>query len=117
MGLLLADGGVGYVGPFTDVDVETTDLVRPRYGQQLVPSGYAAVLVHRKGIKPGQASIEVGGIVAVGNTEACGLCWYGYEPHALRAAEPVPKRIVQWSCTRYVQCICFTMCMILWLLK
>ena len=61
MGLLLADGGVGYVGPFTDVDVETTDLVRPRYGQQLVPSGYAAVLVHRKGIKPGQASIEVGG--------------------------------------------------------
>lgn len=47
------------LGPYTDQDPDT-EPVRPRH-VQLVPGRYAALLIHRHGVSPRQAFLEVSG--------------------------------------------------------
>lgn len=73
----LAAGPPGsYLGPY-GVDTPGTELVRPRV-TQVIPTKYAAALVHRDGIAPATAYHEVSGMLeADGATESCAdvLTW------------------------------------------
>lgn len=58
------------LGPYTEQDPET-EVVRPRY-LQLVPGRYAALLIHRRRVRPKMAYQEiVGAMHAQNETEAC----------------------------------------------
>lgn len=63
------DDPVTALGPYTEQDPET-EVVRPRY-LQLVPGRLAAILVHRRRVRPKDAYLElVGAIQAEGPMEA-----------------------------------------------
>jgi hypothetical protein len=55
-----APEGGGLLGPF-GADVPNTEVIRPRYIQAL-PNQYAAMLVHRDGVSPGDAYRELLGM-------------------------------------------------------
>ena len=64
------------LGPFLEAD-EDTVMARPRY-LQLLPTRYAALLVHRDGLSPKAAYMELAGAIhADGNDLACAdvLTW------------------------------------------
>jgi hypothetical protein len=50
----------GYIGPF-GAEVPNTEVVRPRI-TQVIPCKYAATLVHREGVSPATAFLELQGI-------------------------------------------------------
>ena len=61
---------VPILGPFTE-DAGETEVVRPRFTQPM-PGPYAALVIHRRRIKPKQAYQEiVGAITAQGELESC----------------------------------------------
>lgn len=71
-GILAAwnDAADGPLGPYNDGDLGT-ELVRPR-NIQLLPGRYAALLVHREGVTPKQAYLELAAAFGEdGNTLAC----------------------------------------------
>ena len=73
--MVTADGPL-FLGPYAD-DAPDTEVVRPR-NVQLVPSHYAAMLVHRDNITPRTAYRELSGAIQVdGNMDACAdiLSW------------------------------------------
>lgn len=66
----------GYLGPF-GADVPGTEVVRPRV-TQVIPSKYAAALVHRDGVSPALAYLELYGMLeADGMLQPCSdvLAW------------------------------------------
>ncbi len=68
--------GPTFLGPFADGD-PNPEVVRPR-NIQLLPSRYAAMLVHRERVSPRMAYRELAGAFqADGNMEACGdvIAW------------------------------------------
>jgi hypothetical protein len=68
--------GPTFLGPYTEGD-PNTEMVRPR-NIQLLPSRYAAMLVHREHISPRTAYRELAGALqADGNLAACGdvMAW------------------------------------------
>lgn len=65
------------LGPYLEDGEVATELVRPR-NIQLLPSRYAALLVHRENVTPRQAYMEIAGAIrSDGNDEACAdvLTW------------------------------------------
>ncbi|KAI2493228.1 hypothetical protein MHU86_21302 [Fragilaria crotonensis] len=75
-GILATWDGDAPLGPYLEPDL-LTEVVRPR-NVQLVPSRYAALLVHREGVTPKQAYQEIAGAIhADGNDVACSdiLTW------------------------------------------
>jgi hypothetical protein len=90
-GIMATWDGVAPLGPYLEPE-PLTEMVRPR-NVQLVPSRYAALLVHREGVSPKQAYQEIAGAIhADGNEVACAdiLTWLrtactcrgGAGPHA-----------------------------------
>ena len=51
------------LGPYAEDGEVPTELVRPRNGVQLVPSRFAALLVHRENVTPRQAYVEIAGAI------------------------------------------------------
>ena len=54
-----------YLGPF-DADAPGTELVRPRI-TQVIPAKYSAAYVHRDGVSPRQAYLELYGLLEADN--------------------------------------------------
>lgn len=88
------------IGPFLEDDDDTI-MVRPRH-IQLLPTRYAALLVHRDGLSPKSAYVELAGAIqADGNTVACAdvLTWLraaftarggGAQPNDSIVLHPIP---------------------------
>lgn len=78
---LLAAAPLGsYLGPYGRADVPGTELIRNRV-TQVIPTKYAAALVHRDGVAPATAYQELAGMLeADGTTEAL-MCSPGFALH------------------------------------